>query len=141
MQKIKITKSGKLNLKLLDCPWTHGAQYLLPRVYLVCEVKFHIEYKNYCKLVFITHNLHRGLLCKRPYKYTSSTRYHPLCTALCLCDQFCNHQGLSVVHTQRFQHCIRDPQYSSSLQHIHRFPCTGLHKHRLLESASILVWK
>ena len=26
--KKKITKSGKLNLKLLDCPWTHGAQYL-----------------------------------------------------------------------------------------------------------------
>ena len=47
MRKIKITKSGKLNLKLLDCPWTHGAQYLLPRVvYLVGEVRFHIEYKN-----------------------------------------------------------------------------------------------
>ena len=45
-KKIKITKSGKLNLKLLDCPWTHGAQYLLPRVYLVGEVRFHIEYKN-----------------------------------------------------------------------------------------------
>ena len=26
--------------------WTHGAQYLLPRVYLVGEVRFHIEYKN-----------------------------------------------------------------------------------------------
>ena len=45
-KKIKITKSGKLNLKLLECPWTHGAQYLLPRVYLVGEVRFHIEYKN-----------------------------------------------------------------------------------------------
>ena len=45
-KKIKINKSGKLNLKLLDCPWTHGAQYLLPRVYLVCEVRFYIEYKN-----------------------------------------------------------------------------------------------
>ena len=45
-KKIKITKSGKLNLQLLDCPWTHGAQYLLPRVYLVGEVRFHIEYKN-----------------------------------------------------------------------------------------------
>ena len=46
IQKNKITKSGKLNLKLLDCPWTHGAQYLLPMVYLVGEVRFHIEYKN-----------------------------------------------------------------------------------------------
>ena len=46
MQKMKITKSGKLKLKLLDCPWTQGAQYLLPRVYLVGEVRFYIGYKN-----------------------------------------------------------------------------------------------
>ena len=46
MQKKKITKSGKLKLTLLDCPWTQGAQYLLPRVYLVGEVRFYIEYKN-----------------------------------------------------------------------------------------------
>ena len=46
MQKNKNQQSGKLNLKLLDCPWSHGAQYLLPRVYFVCEVRFYIEYKN-----------------------------------------------------------------------------------------------
>ena len=44
--KNKNHQIGKLNLKLLDCPWTHGAQYLLPRVYLVGEVRFDIEYKN-----------------------------------------------------------------------------------------------
>ena len=44
MQKNKNHQSGKLDLKLLDYPWTHGAQYLLPRVYLVGEVRFHIEY-------------------------------------------------------------------------------------------------
>ena len=45
-KKMKITKSGKLKLKLLDCPWTQGAQYLLPRFYLVGEVRFYIGYKN-----------------------------------------------------------------------------------------------
>ena len=44
--KLKITKFGKLNLELLDCPWTPGAQYLLPRVYLLGLDMFHIEYKN-----------------------------------------------------------------------------------------------
>ena len=39
-------KSGKLTLNLLDYPWTPGAQYLLPRVYLEGLDMFHIDYKN-----------------------------------------------------------------------------------------------
>ena len=44
IKKSLCQKLGKLSLELLDNPWTPGAQYLLPRVYIVAM--FHIEYKN-----------------------------------------------------------------------------------------------